>query len=290
MQTAAKNGGFSWKAVDSGEAGEACVEWTAAMAQYAIDHRNNHPQQRKKSPSDYEKWARVMKDGHWVPNFRGNWIVFDTNGNIINGQHTLKAIALSGVTVSIRTAWGDDPAMIALYDNFKPRGNAYLLACMGANNTSQRNAFARLRVLLDEGVKHPKVSPHEVLDYTAAENDPIADEFVCGVKARNKTFMAAGFSCSVASYAGWKIAKVHGSQRAWEFLDRVASGEGLDANDPRLQLARALRQSRYNNDEERQRGVTLVIKAFNMYVTGKRGILRASTSEAVPDVLGWPKH
>lgn len=54
-----------------------------------------------------ETYALDMRKGHWLQNHQG--IAFDTDGNLIDGQHRLEAIRMSGVTVIIMVTWGVPP-------------------------------------------------------------------------------------------------------------------------------------------------------------------------------------
>ncbi len=45
-----------------------------------------------------------MRKGHWAVTHQG--IAFDTNGNLIDGQHRLEAIRISGVSVKIMVTTG----------------------------------------------------------------------------------------------------------------------------------------------------------------------------------------
>ncbi len=51
-----------------------------------------------------EQYALDMRKGHWLFNHQG--IAFDENGNLLDGQHRLAAIALSGVTIPILVTTG----------------------------------------------------------------------------------------------------------------------------------------------------------------------------------------
>lgn len=58
----------------------------------------NPNNQRKFTVSKSEHYARQMRAGHWYPTHQA--IGFDTNGNLIDGQHRLNAVVKTGVTLT----------------------------------------------------------------------------------------------------------------------------------------------------------------------------------------------
>lgn len=262
--------------------GEALVTYHAELAQYILDHHNKHDQQRALNMNEAQKLARVMKAGDWVEGLRVTWIVFDTNNNLVNGQTTLQAIVMAKAKLKIRTAWGDDPSCIALYDAFRPRSNAYLVGCLGADYASMRAAFGRMRLMFDKGLPMGKPAPTEVIDLTV--NDKVANNIIGKCGAVSRQLRTTGIPLSVAAYACWRIAKVHGVEKAWDFMDRTIKGTELKDNDPRLQLVRQFRAGNFNLNGDRKRGVSLIIKAWNILHSRSSAKLRAVAGEPIPDV------
>lgn len=59
---------------------------------------------RRLKPGGVEKYAQDMREGRWRLTHQG--IAFDKNGNLIDGQHRLSAIVMSGVSVMMVVTHG----------------------------------------------------------------------------------------------------------------------------------------------------------------------------------------
>lgn len=258
--------------------GEQLLAWTPEMAEYVLANHNNHKDQRRMREPEAQKLARVQKTGAWRENLRTTWIVFDWDRNIINGQHTMRALVLSGKTLKIRTAWGDNPADIALYDAFRPRTVAYIAGCLGANHTTTRAAFTRLKLIIDGGIASPKTTGQEVVKTTV--HDKLVDGIVTAI-AQDRRHRGNGVPPAVAAFALWRIAKVHGVEPVLAWWDRTMAGEELRAGDPRLQLVRWFRSHPTNLDGDRVTGVVAICKAWAMTRTKSTATLRVMKGEAM---------
>lgn len=81
------------------------------------------------------KLAREMQDGKWMEN--GESIVFNDNGDLLDGQHRLSAICLSGVPCRMVVAKGVDHEAFRTIDRGKkrsPRDDLFILGYKNANN------------------------------------------------------------------------------------------------------------------------------------------------------------
>lgn len=69
--------------------------------------------------ADVKKYASDMRAGRWLAG--GAVIKFDTDGNIVNGQHVLWAVIESGVTVPVFVLSGLDPEVFLVEDDHARR-------------------------------------------------------------------------------------------------------------------------------------------------------------------------
>lgn len=77
---------------------------TPEMAQRWLDH--HAPSKRGKAAErTAQKYAEVMREGRWIS--VAKFIVFDQDGALLDGARTLRAVAISGITVEmfIITSW-----------------------------------------------------------------------------------------------------------------------------------------------------------------------------------------
>jgi hypothetical protein len=76
---------------------------TPAIAQQWLDNNNTH--NRHLSEKRVEAYAQAMRDEKWIPNTNDD-ITFDENDILTNGQHRLKAITKSGVSIECFVKFG----------------------------------------------------------------------------------------------------------------------------------------------------------------------------------------
>lgn len=82
---------------------------TPKLAQQYLDKvKSGH--QRKLINSRAEAFAREMTAKHWFTHHQG--IAFDEHGNLIDGQHRLKAIIISGINVTMLVTRGVQAEMV----------------------------------------------------------------------------------------------------------------------------------------------------------------------------------
>jgi hypothetical protein len=103
---------------------------TPAEATLWLDTKNAH--NRPLSQSTIERYTQEMKAGRWVHN--GSSIVFGKSGNLLNGQHRLKACVAANKPFDTLIVYGiEDSAFDTIDDGIK-RSLADVLAIKGEHN------------------------------------------------------------------------------------------------------------------------------------------------------------
>lgn len=87
------------------------VRVTPEIAQEWLGHNHGNRSQRATAISMY---ARDMRHGDWL--FTGDPIRFDWDGRLIDGQHRLEGVVISGVTVVMVVIRGLDPRVQGVLD------------------------------------------------------------------------------------------------------------------------------------------------------------------------------
>lgn len=95
------------------------------------------------------KYARDMAGLRWRD--IGDPIRFDKDGNLIDGQHRLHAIVLSGATVTMTVIRGLDTHDIHLIDTGKARTPGDMLRMAGYSSSHLRAATLRMMLHVKEG-------------------------------------------------------------------------------------------------------------------------------------------
>ena len=114
---------------------------TPQMAVEWLERHNTTNRDRK--PSVVSQYARDLLAGRWPVTHQG--IAFDWNGELIDGQHRLAAIALANVSVQMYVATGLDPlarsvvdtqAKRSVYDAFTLSGRKMDYGSVGPNTAA----------------------------------------------------------------------------------------------------------------------------------------------------------
>lgn len=114
------------------------VKWVAITPAIAVEWLKKNHQNRTVNKKKIERHAKAMKAGHWKITHQG--IAFDVNGLLIDGQHRLEAIVLSGVTITMLVTSGLAPIARAALDTGDPRGPHHLISIIGINGVSRSDS------------------------------------------------------------------------------------------------------------------------------------------------------
>lgn len=109
----------------------------AEKAAKYLAHNNGNRGKKKRALHDY---AEDMKNGMWKFNGVDN-IVFDTNGDLRNGQHRLEAIVTSGEPQAYFVVRGIDPEAFDTMDVGAKRGLADMLHAKDISNETRMAAM-----------------------------------------------------------------------------------------------------------------------------------------------------
>lgn len=96
---------------------------------------------RNVSVAAVNRYATDMAEGRWALN--GESIVLDDNGNVIDGQHRLRAVIKSGVPIQSVIVRGVDQSVFPTFDVGSKRGGHDVLAIAGYANTRTLAAILR---------------------------------------------------------------------------------------------------------------------------------------------------
>ena len=117
---------------------------TPELASTWLTNCNTH--NRKLVDAHVDRLAGEMRAGRWQLTHQG--IAFSTNHVLIDGQHRLWAVVLSGVTVPMRVYFNEPPETLAVVDAVRPRTNDEIITLSGGIGTVTRAELATLRAML----------------------------------------------------------------------------------------------------------------------------------------------
>jgi hypothetical protein len=188
---------------------------------------------RPLSRSTVARYADDMKAGRWE--YNGQDILFSEDGELLDGQHRLVSIGVAGVPVLMGVKRGLPKTVFTTLDAGKARTAGDVLALMGYARYNAVAAAGRLALAFIEGANlrgggATTLTRREVTDFVVAHPYLIDAAKIAGVlsgRLNTAPVAAVIFLANDRRFFDDQIA---------EFIDGVASGEGLERGDPRLTL------------------------------------------------------
>lgn len=252
------------------------VTMTPAMALKWIEDSNFD--NRVLSDRNVDKIARDIKAGNWV--YDGNSIKFDTQGNLIDGQHRLYAIVRSQKTVNLLVVRDLADEAKGVIDTGKSRTGSDVLHFRGYTNTNVLAAVCRLKIGYDKckgdmkawsaGRAGDRLSPIEICNEVT--NTP---ELVDAVSAlQNFKFVRKTMGLGVPTFCYYLFHKIDPYQ-AENFFHVLEKGISLQEGHPILTLRNYLivPENRYKiggrGNSKPAHLMAVIIKSWNAYRTGK---------------------
>lgn len=200
-------------------------QWMDITPEMAGRWLQNNFRNRPISEETVTAYARDMKAGAWVATHQG--LAFNDRDELIDGQHRLRAVILSGVTVRMMVTFGL-PAKIAgsrmttmdAVDRGRPRSVADQLKIQhGMKEGSQIAAITSCIGSICYGERTKRLTVGQTLEIYEAFRQPI--DFVIANRSKSFGLRSAGVLAAFAF-----VIAVEPRAREW-FL-RLNSGEGLE--------------------------------------------------------------
>lgn len=251
---------------------------------------NHNPKNRKVSTTTVALYTRQMKEGRWVLN--GEGIMFDTKGDLLNGQHRLLACVESGVAFQTLVVRGLPSETIDSMDQHRKRSAGDVLGMHGYHNGTHLASTARVIHRWDAGIRsaslvgagHLMLSPAELMD--VIEKEPFLVP-ACEASRKKESERLA----SPRVYGSlWVLAHRASEPVADEFFSRLNSGEMLEKGNPILTYRRYLLMSHSQSNARRVYQTTSYtmlhagVRAWNAWVEGRTLATISWKSHAIPEV------
>ena len=227
---------------------------------------------RKLRPRLVERYATEMSSGHWKAG--ASTIKFNSDGELIDGQHRLNAIIQSGKTVEFDVRRELDPDVFMVLDTGGTRSPGDMLHVAGFQYTSNiasaiRQASSILEV--EAGVVNPqsmgkkKITPAILLEWAQEHEEELVEA------CRETMTKDAKVVCSPPSLfaALYFLFAQYNRKACREFFQTLTQGIGFEHgnHDPLYQLRKQLLSFKSHKNMRRPSyyKAALVIKAWNAY-------------------------
>lgn len=262
------------------ETGIELMTITPAVAQAMLDYNTkNRPLNERRA----HRLANQMQKGEWRLTFSP--IVFAKSGRLQDGQHRLRAVVISGVSIQAYVAFGDADENFAFLDTGRPRNGADIFAINGVTRAAMMSAASRWVLGYDSDnitseakgagettiaqlyaffIQHPKLM----------ESVPVGEAFARSKLAPPSAMAAMHYICARKNRAV-----------ADEFFTNVATSSNLKRNSP----AWKLHQVMVKNASENHRTINAMtlcaytIKAWNATRDGLENTHLKWRGERAPD-------
>lgn len=230
---------------------EMAVEWLAC---------NRNP--RRMRPTVTHRYAQDMAKANWA--FPVDFIAFDVDGNLVQGQHRLAGCVESDASFVSMVARNVSTQAIEAMDRGLKRTLADSLRGRGYDHANTLQSGITLSWRWEKGLlSNTKIYPTdiEVFDWLNASPTMIeAARLADGVR----------FPRSSVSAALFNRALMIDEDATFDFASRLASGAGLAEDDPVLKLREvAMSGNRKRSSDAQVMELALAIKTWNAWITGK---------------------
>ena len=237
---------------------------------------NNNENNRNILVHVVDKYTRDMlaEPTRWV--YTGDPIQFDTEGNLLNGQHRLSAVVQSGKSQKFLIIEGLDRVAQDSMDANAVRTTGQQLQLHGIKNGPQTTAVIRLLLKWNTGSIARKAS------YSTAEVRDFLDENLSNINESMHWYYTIGgnIPLSRAAVGAFVFQLLELSQNnpeftsqedVMDFLGKMESGADLDPGHPILTLRNTvLRQRQSKVHRNAVRDTYSLVRTWNAYASGER--------------------
>lgn len=226
--------------------------------------RNRQPNRHLKE-SHILRLARDMYHGRWRCN--GEPLIFDRDGNILDGQHRLHAIVRSKTAIDTYVVYGIDPDVMPTLDRGSIRNMADILGMQGEANCAQLAAALSWLWAYEHGglqthhLKHNRATTGEMEELLLKHPTLRVS---CPYGKRCASLVPGGLGTALHYLFAKKDALL-----ANTFFTKLADGEQLSKTDGIYRLRERLQKNRMERRKLPTVDVAaLTIKAWNAHRTG----------------------
>lgn len=264
------------------------IRWSLITKQQAAKWLDRSHLNRAVNDSVVDSYRRVMEAGLWDTRPSQSPIALDRDGNLINGQHRLQAIILSGKSVPSVVVRGVAEEAWDALDSGKVR-SGYDVAWAGGARGKLIAPVLRMIWQRELGVLWSKKPEHMPSN---RDLSGMLDEYQGVPEASNWAQQKPHTRLAACAYLHWALHQIkdaEASKEAEKFLDGIHEGTDLKKGSAAL----AARDMLYSRDPGvigrfgNEGMLARLIKAWNMHLAGFQNVGRLTwnpSEEAFPPI------
>jgi hypothetical protein len=233
---------------------------------------------RRLSESVAKRYARDMSEGRWQLNGQG--IKISAGGRILDGQHRLKAIILSGKTIRTVIIRGLSDDVFTTLDQGKKKGINQALQSSGLSHwTSLAAAASHYWHITVGGSNYIDVPTTSELQEVVEQNPLLLES----VKYSTRSSMRALGSQTLLAAVHY-ITTSKNPEKGAEFFEHLSTGAGLESKNPILDLRNRMMNDRNNKRSKSIERTKLgwIVTSWNAWRSGKT-VHGFRVLETIPD-------
>lgn len=250
------------------------IDVTPEMAEKWLEKNSKN---RKLSDRVVSRYAQMMSNDQW--HYDASPLRFDTDDNVLDGQHRLWALVESGTTQKFLVVRGLDPRSFVTIDTGKTRsfGDIISIERPGLRNVHHLAAVTAMLWRWDQGYRGkqlratgnvPAAPAETLLNLFESREEEIVELYHSAQAVARKV---PGLGATIISLLMSIFNKIDADDAEF-FFERLMDGAGLDAGNPILALRNNLLKFASTRDRRTnlptEVGVALGIKAWNAYRRG----------------------
>lgn len=253
-----------WKMTEKPGPRDGWYEISPAQAQFLLERgARNRPLKEVRA----QRIAAEIQAGTWRPN--GETIIFDDKGRCVDGQHRLRGCVLADKSIKAYCVFDIPARFFPSFDQGVSRGGSDTAALMGFSNYNTVAAVARLAIQYADGSidKSQACSNDRLRLYMERNREKLTTAVSVVVRLRKGLMKLVPPSYPAFLYY---VAAETQPFRALDFVEKLASGEGLKRGDGLLLFRQ--RMTELIGDKHAVRPnhkLALLVKAWNAYVQDK---------------------
>lgn len=239
------------------------VEW--------LDTKNAH--NRPISESTVERYTQEIKAGRWKSN--GQSLVFSKSGQLLNGQHRLKAVVAANKSIDCLIVWGVEDSAFDTIDDGNKRSLADVFAISGEGKPALLSAGVRFLWVYATGqiatrdLRRGVIATKPILEETLKKHPGLrkSTKFYSMLKARPGGLLV---SAGMAIGLHYLFSLVE-EKKADEFFSQLQSGVGLNETHPILALRNRLISAKRESSSRLTNSATYfyIVTTWNAFVEGE---------------------
>lgn len=240
---------------------------------------------RKIRDTQINKYAADMSAGRWA--LTGAPIQFSVDGTLLDGQHRLKAVVESGVTIPMFVVEGLPVGAQPYMDVGMKRTLSDQLSVLGYLHTPVLAAGAKIALAW---------STDRLSDHLDAISDAEVREFIDATPALlDAAEFAAGIKCqirpSVVCATVWRLEDIgHDSARVHEFFAAISEMRSDGPGDPKYALLHRISTARSRRERLKNTVIlSMLVRCYNADYGGQQlhrmHAFRAGSNVGVPAIV-----